>query len=212
MLALRAQVCCALLADRLIVSGRWSATAIRKGIHLVGSVLSAALLLGMVHAPSPTLAVALLTLSNVAFGSLSSGAWVTPMTLCARYAGLLEGVVNGAGNIAGIVAPLVTGVLLDAGDCPRDDGDSKAQPVSPPCHRSWLLVFYLAASFFITGLAAFLVFGSSEPLDMPDDDEAAASTSSSHAPDACAEPDSSTCCSRRGRGSSGGAKTVPAAT
>ena len=152
----------------------------------------------------------------MAFGSLSSGAWVTPMVLSVRYAGLLEGVINGFGNAAGIVAPLLTGVLLDGGECPRDDAPK--QPISSSCHRAWLLVFFLAArhtqtrpglcpqslphpppapatslaplplhspvcrSFFLTGLAAFLLFGSSEPLGLPDDDAPSTNATTSTAP------------------------------
>ena len=153
-----------ILSDRLIASGRLSMLHTRKLFHTAGSLISGGLLLAMVYSPDGTTAVALLCGSNFFFGMLTAGACVVPMQITTRFAGLLEAVLNGVGNSAGIVAPLVTGLLLDAGGCPRDDGGER-QPISEACHTAWLEVFFISASIFVLGLACFLAFGSTEPLD-----------------------------------------------
>ena len=156
-------VASAILSDRLIASRRLSMLHTRKLFQALGAIPTAGLLLAMVYSPDSSTAVALLCLSNLFFGCLTAGASVVPMQITVRYAGLLEGVLNGVGNSAGIVAPLVTGLLLDGGGCPRDDADR--QPISESCHAAWYEVFYISASTFVFGLGIFLAFGSTEPLD-----------------------------------------------
>jgi ACS family D-galactonate transporter-like MFS transporter len=99
------------LADRWIVSGA-TPSVVRKtftggGIGLSGILLALAVVSG------PNLGVALVTLGVVSFGISASNIWAITQTLAGQRAtGRWVGFQSFFGNMSGIVAPAVTGYVL----------------------------------------------------------------------------------------------------
>ena len=107
--------CCATLAgwlsDRWIISGA-TPTRVRKtftggGIALAGVFLGSSVLTGSL------LCVFLLILGTIFFGISASNMWAITQTLAGpQAAGRWTGFQNFVGNLAGVVAPALTGVVL----------------------------------------------------------------------------------------------------
>lgn len=98
-----------LLSDRWIVSGG-SPTLVRKTVVGSGMVLSG-VCVGLMSAGG---SVTALVLSVMFFGVAASNIWAITQTLAGpQAAGRWTGLQNFVGNLAGIVAPAVTGVVLD---------------------------------------------------------------------------------------------------
>lgn len=79
------------------------------------------------------------------------------MHLSDEFAGILGGLANGFGNLAGAVAPAVTGAILALGGCPKGDA-----PIGPACHSAWIWAFLVSAIGSVLAAVVFLVFGSAE--------------------------------------------------
>ena len=89
-----------------------SPTLVRKGF-VVSGLLLATLLLPAALAPTPTISIALLTTACLCFGLFSSNVWAVTQRLAgATAAGKWTGIQNTFGNISGIVAPYVTGRIV----------------------------------------------------------------------------------------------------
>jgi len=100
------------LSDRWIVAGS-SPTHVRKRSLAVGYTLSGVLLLLTVVA-GPHLFVALLFLSAATLGGAAFCTWSIGQTIAGPHgAGRWIGVQNTIGNFAGIVAPALTGYVVD---------------------------------------------------------------------------------------------------
>jgi MFS transporter, ACS family, D-galactonate transporter len=99
------------LSDRWIATGA-DVTRVRKTFTGVGPLLATAILLVSVVADH-RLAVALLIFVCVGMGMCSSNLWAVTQTLAgAPMAGKWTGVQNFVGNFAGIVAPWLTGFVV----------------------------------------------------------------------------------------------------
>jgi ACS family D-galactonate transporter-like MFS transporter len=104
-------VVCGILSDRWISKGV-SPTRVRKGL-VVGGLLGATVLLPAAVVESPHGAMLLLIASAAAFGCYSSNNWAVTQTLAGPgAAGKWSGIQNTFGNIAGILAPRVTGFIV----------------------------------------------------------------------------------------------------
>lgn len=105
-------VFCGWLSDRLIRRGG-SPTRVRKTFVVSG------LLLSTVSVPAAMVSdlkvsIALLCLAYVAFGMYASNHWAITQTLAgAEAAGKWTGLQNTVGNLSGIIAPNVTGFLIE---------------------------------------------------------------------------------------------------
>lgn len=100
------------ISDRWIVSSG-DVNRVRK-TFMVTSVLGAAASMLLCASAPPIQAVALLVVSAMFFGMGSPQIFAIAQTLGgARAAGQWTGLQNTAGNIAGIIAPLLTGWLID---------------------------------------------------------------------------------------------------
>lgn len=99
------------IADRLVHRG-WSETRARKGV-VTFAFLTGLLLIPAARANDHRTAVALI-IGGCLVG-LATGNLLVILQSCAPHAkiGLWTGVYNFVGNIAGILSPLVTGVLID---------------------------------------------------------------------------------------------------
>jgi MFS transporter, ACS family, D-galactonate transporter len=103
---------CGKLSDRWIQAGA-SATLVRKGMMVFGHMGIGILLVLTVMAPGRLFTVAL-ALTGAFLGISICNSWAIPQTLAGpRMVGRWVGVQNFAGNLAGAVAPALTGLLLD---------------------------------------------------------------------------------------------------
>jgi len=101
------------LSDRWLAAGA-SATLVRKSIIVAGHVLTALAMLGCMIGSAPV-AVASLFLAGASFGFNSPSLYAIGQTLGgARGGGKWVAFQNCIGNLAGIVAPVATGAIVDA--------------------------------------------------------------------------------------------------
>ena len=99
------------LSDRWIMSGA-TPTLVRKTI-VGGGISLAGIFLGLSVVSGSALCVALLFLGVIFFGVSSSNLWAITQTLAGpRAAGRWTGFQNFVGNLAGVAAPAITGVVL----------------------------------------------------------------------------------------------------
>ncbi len=100
------------ITDRWIASGS-SVTKIRKTFLGTGCVLSAVFIIGCAMAGTGT-SVVLLLLTCASFGLVAPNIYAVAQTLAGgNAAGRWVGIQNCLGNIAGLIAPVLTGVLVD---------------------------------------------------------------------------------------------------
>jgi MFS transporter, ACS family, D-galactonate transporter len=108
-----ASLFCGAFSDRLIRSGR-DVSAVRKGFVLTG-LLVCAVALPVAALVDPVPAMAALILAFTAIGLYTSNVWAISQTLAGpRAAGTWTGLQNAAGNMGGVVAPILTGVIVAA--------------------------------------------------------------------------------------------------
>jgi nitrate/nitrite transporter NarK len=122
------------IADRLIEAG-WSETRARKGVVTV-AFLTGLLLIPAARVSTPGAAVALI-IGGCLVG-LATGNLLVILQSCAPpgQIGLWTGIYNFVGNVAGILSPIITGVLI-----------AKTGSYAPP--------FMLAATLIAVGPLAF---------------------------------------------------------
>jgi len=100
------------------VSDRWIAaggtpTRVRKTFAGVGLLL-AGIFIAFCVVAGPTLSVAMLMLASVAWAMPASNLWAITQTLAGpQAAGRWTGVQNFVGNLAGVAAPALTGLVVD---------------------------------------------------------------------------------------------------
>jgi MFS family permease len=100
------------LSDRWIMSGA-TPTRVRKTFVGVGLTL-AGIFLGLNSFCGPALCIVLLWVGLMFFGMNSSNVWAITQTLAGpQAAGRWTGFQNFVGNLAGVVAPALTGFVLD---------------------------------------------------------------------------------------------------
>jgi len=92
---------------------------------------------------SQWLALFYLTLGLGAVATSAAGFLVNHLDIGPRYAGVLMGITNTIGTIPGILAPVITGFIIQFSG-------------------SWDPVFYLAAAISAIGLLVWLLFASGE--------------------------------------------------
>jgi len=137
------------LSDHLIRSGG-TPTRVRKPF-VAGGLAGAGVLLFLSAVSSPAWNVPLLILGIACQGISSSNIWAISQTLAGPYAaGRWTGLQNGSGNLAGIVAPALTGFILDRTG-----------------HFEW--PFALAALVALAGAASWLfIVGPVRPVTWPE--------------------------------------------
>jgi len=108
--------CCAVatgwISDRWIASGA-SPTLVRKTIT-GGGLAMAGIFVGLAAIGNNTYCIAAITLGVIFFGIACSNVWAITQTLAGpQAAGRWTGFQNFVGNLAGVVAPALTGFVLD---------------------------------------------------------------------------------------------------
>ncbi|MDE3196295.1 MAG: MFS transporter, partial [Acidobacteriota bacterium] len=102
---------CGALSDRWIASGA-SPTLVRKTFTGVGLALSTVMMLAAL-AHDPVLSLVLLCAACFAYGIYSSNLWAITQTLAGPWAaGRWTGLQNFCGNLSGVVAPILTGWVV----------------------------------------------------------------------------------------------------
>ncbi len=100
------------LADHWIRAGR-SPTIIYKGIMAANHIAGIACMIGMVTLPAAG-SIAALFVFEIVSGCSYPGLFAIPQILAGpRASARWVGVQNAAGNVAGLIAPAITGVLVD---------------------------------------------------------------------------------------------------
>jgi cyanate permease len=99
-------------SDRWIASGA-TPTRVRKTI-VVGGLLGSTIILPVAAVQDLQISIALLLLACVSFGVYVSNHWAIAQTLSGPLAaGRWTSIQNGIGNLSGIVAPWLTGVVVE---------------------------------------------------------------------------------------------------
>lgn len=100
------------LADRWIRAGR-SPTVVYKSVMAANHLVGIACMIAMVSLPAAG-SIAALFLFEIVSGCSYPGLFAIPQILAGPAAtGRWVGVQNAAGNVAGLIAPVITGVLVD---------------------------------------------------------------------------------------------------
>jgi MFS family permease len=100
------------LSDRWIAAGH-SPTQVRKGFIVTGLFLCAMLLVPVDLVRSGSVCLGLLIGASMALGIFTSNVWATTQTLAgSRAAGRWAGIQNCIGNLGGVVAPALTGLIV----------------------------------------------------------------------------------------------------
>ncbi len=100
------------LSDRWIAAGA-TPTLVRKAFT-GGGIALAGIFVGLASVGSPLYCVVALILGVIFFGTWASNIWAITQTLAGRQAaGRWTGFQNFFGNLAGVVAPALTGFVLD---------------------------------------------------------------------------------------------------
>ncbi|MGA2147273.1 MAG: MFS transporter [Bryobacteraceae bacterium] len=101
------------VSDHLIMRGA-TPTRIRKSFAAAGLLLCT-LVLPAVMVPSPWMCITLLTAACLSFGLCTSNHWAITQTIAGpQAAGKWTGLQNAFGNLAGVAAPWITGVIVSA--------------------------------------------------------------------------------------------------
>src|ERR1051326_923115 len=102
---------CGWLSDRSILAGV-TPTRVRK-TFTVGGLMLSTIILPVVMVDSRDLSMALLFVTCIFFGMFSSNHWALIQTLAGpAAAGKWTALQNGIGNLAGVIAPALTGLVV----------------------------------------------------------------------------------------------------
>lgn len=141
------------IADHLITRNILSVTRTRKLLNTVGFMASSFALMAL---PLFRTADGVVLCSSVALGFLAlgrAGFAVNHMDVAPRYAGIVMGISNTAGTLAGIVGVGLTGRLLEA---------AKAAQLDLSSPESWTTVFVIPGSLCIFSALIFLLLSTGD--------------------------------------------------
>ncbi|KAK3150029.1 hypothetical protein QOZ80_3AG0226680 [Eleusine coracana subsp. coracana] len=110
-----------LAADHLITRRILSVTSTRKVLNTIGFVVSAFALIALplFSTPSGSVICSLISLGYLSLGR--AGFAVNHMDIAPKFAGIIMGVSNTAGTLAGIVSNKMTGIILEAAKASNKD-------------------------------------------------------------------------------------------
>jgi ACS family glucarate transporter-like MFS transporter len=134
------------VSDSLLKRG-WSARAARARFPGLSVWLSLPFLLAAVTTPSATLSVILFVCFYFILSLAVSGYWSMPLELNPRLVGAISGVMNTAGNLAGIFGPLTAGVIVAR-------------------TGNWALPFYLVGALGVLCGLIFVFLVSTKPVEV----------------------------------------------
>ncbi len=129
------------IADTLIAKG-WSVTSVRKLMQSIGFLGPAFFLSQLGNVTTVTEAVILMMLSQGSDAFSQSGLYSNHADIAPEYAGVLLGLSNTAGVLAGVVGTWATGLILDGG--------------------TWSDVWGVAVIFYLIGTLIWNLFATGE--------------------------------------------------
>ncbi|KAI7993070.1 putative anion transporter 5 [Camellia lanceoleosa] len=141
------------IADHLITGRILSVTRTRKVLNTVGFLVASFALMAI---PLFRTSGGAVFCSSVALGFLAlgrAGFAVNHMDIAPRYAGIVMGVSNTAGTLAGIIGVDLTGRLLES---------AKTADLDLSTPESWRAVFYIPGLLCIISSFVFLLFATGE--------------------------------------------------
>ncbi len=122
-----------------------SITAVRKTVHSISLICGALFLVLLASAETKSAAIAFITLALGMLSMTGSSTGPNAMDIAPRYASTIMGMQTTAGNIAGVVVPLVVGVVVTLSG-------------------RWDLIFYLAAGVLILGVVIWDLFATGDQI------------------------------------------------
>ncbi|XP_031485326.1 sodium-dependent phosphate transport protein 1, chloroplastic-like [Nymphaea colorata] len=131
------------IADSLVNKG-FSVTSVRKIMQSIGFLGPAFFLTQLSHVHSPAMAVLCMTCSQGTDAFSQSGLYSNHQDIGPRYAGVLLGLSNTAGVLAGVFGTAVTGYILQ--------------------HGSWDDVFNVSVSLYLAGTVVWNLFSTGEKI------------------------------------------------
>ena len=137
--------CSGFLIDRLIRRG-WAVGTARRTLIYVGLAGTGVFTALEAVAPGAGLAVALLSIALGFTGLCFSPYWALPIDYSPGSPGLVSGMLNTSGNIAGIVAPAVTGAIVTA-------------------TGSWDVALFISAALSVVGVIVLRAFSRRVPVN-----------------------------------------------
>ncbi|KAL5991594.1 putative anion transporter 7 [Asimina triloba] len=141
------------VADYLITRRIFSVTRTRKSLNTIGFLIAA---LALVALPIFRTSTGAVVCSSVSLGFLAlgrAGFAVNHMDVAPRYAGIVMGISNTAGTLAGIVGVGLTGWILESAKTAHNDLSSQ---------ESWKPVFYIPGVLCVFSSVVFLAFSTGE--------------------------------------------------
>ena len=106
----------------------------------------AVLLLASTAVGSPVAKAVLLAFALASADFALSAAWAVSLDIAPNHAGVITGWMNTLGNLGGLVGPLVVGVVVEQ-------------------YASWTIPFYITASLYVVGAAAWLAIDPNQPVE-----------------------------------------------
>lgn len=146
------------VVDWMITSGRFTHTVTRKIVNSIGQFGPAICLVAASYTGcDPPLTVALLTIGVGLNGGIYSGFKVNHLDISPRFAGILMSFTNCLANLAGLLAPITAGNVIEG----------------KPTQASWRIVFFIAAVIYVICGTFYVIFGAGErqAWDDPSTDE-----------------------------------------
>ncbi|KAJ9543451.1 hypothetical protein OSB04_023158 [Centaurea solstitialis] len=131
------------IADTLVSKG-WSVTTVRKVMQSIGFLGPAFFLSQLSHVDSPAMAVLCMACSQGSDAFSQSGLYSNHQDIAPRYSGVLLGLSNTAGVLAGVFGTAATGYILQ--------------------HGSWDEVFEVAIGLYLVGTVIWNLFSTGEKI------------------------------------------------
>uniref|UniRef100_A0A182SIQ7 Putative inorganic phosphate cotransporter n=1 Tax=Anopheles maculatus TaxID=74869 RepID=A0A182SIQ7_9DIPT len=146
------------VADWMLTSGRFNHTWTRKISNSIGQYGPAiALIVASFTGCSRALTVAILTIGVGLNGGIYAGFKINHLDITPRYAGVLMAFTNCSANLAGLLAPIAAGNIIEG----------------KPTIAQWRIVFVIAACVYLFTATFYNVFasGARQFWDDPENDE-----------------------------------------
>lgn len=146
------------VADWMLTSGRFTHTMTRKLSNSIGQYGPAiALIIASYTGCNRALTVAILTIGVGFNGGIYAGFKINHLDITPRYAGILMAFTNCSANLAGLLAPIAAGNIIEG----------------KPTIAQWRIVFLIAAGVYLFTATFYNLFasGTRQPWDNPDNDE-----------------------------------------
>jgi MFS family permease len=119
----------------------------RRSLSIVGFGGAAAFLLFSTTRREALPAMLAIAMASFCNDLVMPCAWGAAMDVSGKFAGTLSGAMNMWGNLAGFVAPVVIGHLLEW------------------THSNWNLTFYVSAGVYLTGIVFWMLLDPVTPIE-----------------------------------------------